>query len=202
MVHRRAKGLAWIGATAASVVFLLVLFRLLLWSRLPYDSILLPISEIEKQPEIPPRPGIKGIEISGPEIKAKRFEIDLSRSGLENLNWNQLMAVDPHAQIIVYGSINSQGQLLFSSRDVHSEGHPQAGVIIARALKTWNYTPFKSGSITFTFNLPSEGKKLVIDALFLKRRNNIPVEVPILDGQLFYIDGLPIQEVRQTGSGD
>ncbi|HEX9933795.1 MAG TPA: hypothetical protein VGB38_01260 [bacterium] len=169
-------------------------------SKLPEDSISIPFSDVEKQPEIPPRPGIQGIEISGPEIKAKRFEIDLARSGLESLDWKQLMAVDPHAQIIVIGTVNAQGQLLFAVRDIRSEGHPQAGVIIAKALKTWVYTPFKSGSIEFTFNLPSEGKKLVIDASRLRRRSTVPAEVPILDGPLFYIEGLDSQEIRQIQS--
>jgi hypothetical protein len=189
---------------AASAALLILWIAAHFWylSRLPDDALEVPYSVVELQPEIPPRPGIRGIEISGPEIKARRFEIDLSRSGLESLNWAQLMSVDPHAQIIVYGSINNQGQLSFSPRDVRSEGHPQAGVIITRALKTWMYTPFKSGGITFTFNLPSEGKKLIIDGTLLSRRSAVPIEVPILDGQLYSIDGLPVQEVRQIGSGD
>jgi hypothetical protein len=202
MLEKRGKRLLWTGSAAAAVFAAILICRILQWSRLPDDSIILPVSDIENQPEIPPRPGIQGIEISGPEIKAKRFEIDMSRSGLESLNWNQLMAVDPHAQIIVYGSINNQGQLVFSARDVRSEGHPQAGVMITRALKTWIYTPFKSGTVTFTFNLPSEGKKLIIDGGLLKRKNNIPLEVPILDGQMYHIDGVPNQEVRQIGSSD
>lgn len=183
-------------------LFLLFLFRQWTWYRLPVDSVQIPLSEIEKQPEIPPRPGIQGIEISGPEIKAKRFEMDLSRSGLENLNWHQLIAVDPHAQVIVNGNINSQGQLVFSQRDIRMEGHPQAGVMIERALKTWVYTPFKTGRIVFTFILPSEGKKLLIDGSNLQRKNTIPDEVPVLDGMLYHIEGVSQQEVRQIGNAE
>lgn len=190
------------GITVATLVVLLLTVRQWLLHRMPEDALQVPTSEIEKQPEIPPRPGIQGIEISGPEIKAKRFEIDLSRSDLESLDWKLLLATDPHAQIIVIATIDNQGNLLFSERDVRMEGHPQAGVMITRAMKTWVYTPLKTGSIGFTFNIPSEGKKLLVDASGLRRKESISKEVPILDGQLVFINGISPAEIRQISSSE
>ena len=183
------------GIVALAVILLLV--RQWILHGMPEDTVQIPPSEIEKQPEIPPRPGIQGIEISGPEIKTKRFEIDLSRSDLESLDWKRLVAVDPHTQIIVAATIDNQGNLSFSQRDVRMEGHPQAGVMITTAMRTWVYTPLKTGSIVFTFNLPSEGKKLLIDASGLRRKASISMEVPVLDGQLVFINGINPMEIRQ-----
>jgi len=190
------------GTAVVAAAAIVLLARQWMLQRLPEDFVQIPFSEVEKQPEIPPRPGIRGIEISGPEIKAKRFEIDLSRSGVKELNWQQLMAVDPHAQIIVSGMVDNQGRLVFAQRDVRMEGHPLAGVMIEQALKTWMYTPFKTGPIVFTFNLPSEGKKVLVDASDLRRRDKIPEDVPILNGQLYYVDGISSQEVRQIGNSE
>ncbi len=192
----------WVGTVVMVVAAALLLARQWMLHGLPEDSVQIPFSEVEKQLEIPPRPGIRGIEISGPEIKAKRFEIDLSRSDLKELDWQQLLAVDPHAQIIVSGFVDNQGRLTFTQRDVRMEGHPLAGIMIEQALKTWMYTPFKTGPIVFTFNLPSEGRKVLVDASGLRRRKTIPEEVPLLNGQLYYVEGIPPQEVRQIGGSD
>jgi hypothetical protein len=119
---------------------------------------------------------------------------------LESLDWKRLLATDRHAQIIVVATVDNQGNLLFTQRDVHMEGHPQAGVMITRAMKTWVFTPYKTGPIEFTFNLPSEGKKLLIDASGLRRKESISKEVPILDGQLAFISGINPTEIRQISS--
>jgi hypothetical protein len=202
MLKLRKNTIGWISAAVFFAGALLLSFRFWMLSRMPEDRVQIPDSEIEKQPEIPPRPGILGIEISGPVIKAKKFEIDFSRSGQEGLNWKQLIAVDRNAQIIVSGSVNDQGRLVFSERDVRMEGHPQAGVMIERAMRTWVYTPFKSGTLEFTFNLPSEGKKLIINASGLRRKSEIPEEIPILNGPLYSIEGIPLQEVQQISGNE
>jgi len=202
LINGTQKSKPWVVIGAAFLVLPLVVIAARAWmmSRLPIDALHVASYGQEQEPEIPPRPGILGIEISGPEIKAKRFEIDLSRSGQISIGWQKLLTVDPNAQIIVNAAVDNQGQLTISQREVRMEGHPQAGVMIIRAMKTWMYTPYKTGPIQFTFNLPSEGRKLLINASGLKRKSDIPPEVPIFDGLSYWIDGIPPQEVQVVGS--
>ena len=164
--------------------------------RLPFDDVQISPFEKEEKLEIPPRPGVKGIVITGPTIEPLYFSIDLSKVGIRLLNWRQLQSIDPHADVRVNCRVNDQGRLTFSQKDVLMEGHTEAGVMIQRAMKTWSYTPYKMGEIRFWFNLPSKGRKLIIDTQGLLRKNEIPDHIPIYDGQIHLIEGIPFNEIR------
>ncbi len=166
-----------------------------LW-RLPYSEIYVPpIEGGERMLEIPPRPGIQGLVIAGPVVQPLYFSIDLSKSGVQSLDWHQLQIIDPHTDVKVNCQIDVQGRLTFSKDDVLMEGHTEAGMMIQRALKTWIFTPFKTGMIQYWFNLPSKGKKLIIDMKGLNRREEIPPYVPIYNGQMHLIEGISFQEI-------
>jgi len=164
--------------------------------RLPFDDVQISPFEKEEKLEIPPRPGVKGIVITGPTIEPLYFSIDLSKVGIRLLNWRQLQSIDPHADVRVNCRVNDQGRLTFSQKDVLMEGHTEAGVMIQQAMKTWSYTPYKMGEIRFWFNLPSKGRKLIIDTQGLLRKNEIPDHIPIYDGQIHLIEGIPFNEIR------
>ncbi len=184
-----------IGALFFSVITFIIIKQIAFW-RLPFDRVQIPSLLYHEKIEIPPRPGIKGIVISGPEIKPAVFEIDLSQAGVIPLDWNRLNSVDPHADIKVKCTLNKQGRLTFSRNDILMEGHTEAGVMIQNALRTWIYKPYKMGIIKFWFNLPSKGKKLIIDTGGLYRRGELPQYVPLYDGLIYYIEGITIDELQ------
>lgn len=184
-----------------SVVFFIIVILLLGWreyaiSQLPFDDLRIPPLGIEEKLEIPPRPGIQGIIIRGPEIHSLVFEIDLSKPGVRFLDWNALTQIDPNTDVKVSCRVNVRGRLVFSQADILMEGHTEAGLMIQRALRTWIYRPYKSGIIRFWFNLPSKGRKLIIDITGLRRRGDIPAYVPVYNGKLYSIDGIPVSEVQ------
>jgi hypothetical protein len=165
-----------------------------LW-RLPQSQIIIPPIEGKRELEIPPRPGIQGLVIAGPIIKPLFFSVDLSKSGIRSLDWQQLQSIDPHTDVKVNCEIDEQGRLVFSKEDVLMGGHTEAGMMIQQALRTWIYTPLKTGPIQFWFNLPSKGKKLIINMQDLKPKGNIPAQIPIYNGQMYLIDGISYQEI-------
>jgi hypothetical protein len=179
-----------------AAVFILYGIRTYLWFRLPETNIHVSYSGEEEKLTIPPRPGVKGIEITGPQIQPMFFTIDLSRAGVHSLDFLQLQLVDPHADVKVTCTIDEQGRLLFSQKDILMEGHTEAGLMIQKALKTWIYTPYKQGTIKFWFNLPSKGRKVLIDLKDLKRKDSIPRHIPIYTGQIHLIDGLENSEIQ------
>jgi hypothetical protein len=124
------------------------------------------------------------------------FSIDLSRSGVQPLDWRQLNRIDPHTDIKVSCRIDNQGRLHFGQNDILMAGHTEAGMMIQKALRTWVYTPYKSGRIRFWFNLPSKGKKLTIDTHALERREGIASHVPVYDGRLHMVEGVYSSDVR------
>lgn len=134
-------------------------------------------------PPVPTRPGIGDIIISGPKIEPLIFSVDPSY-GIP-LDWSLLREKHPSADVIVYGYINSNGFLLINKID--AIGQPKAGKIIFQAIKTWKYKAFKIGEIKFYFNLPSEGRKFIIDTQNLNRNPAIADFIEIYDGRLYNI---------------
>jgi hypothetical protein len=176
-------------------VLLILSWRAFTLWRLPYDEVEIPPLLLEDKLVIPQRPGIRGIIITGPTIEPLFFSVDLTKSGIRGLNWRQLQSIDPHTDVKINCLINDQGEVYFSMQDVLMEGHTDAGMAIQNSLKTWIYTPFRSGIIRFWFNLPSKGKKLIIDTSGLRRKWEIPNDIPIYNGQLHFIQGIPTNEI-------
>ena len=166
---------------------------------LPPDEVRIPPVVYGQKLEIPPRPGIQGIVITGPRKEPLFFSIDISKAGIQSLNWHDLEALDPHADVKVSCFVDDRGQLIFSQDDVRMGGHTEVGMRIQSALKTWMYKPFKTGMIQFWFNLPSKGRKLVIDTSGLRRKAGIPEDVPILYGQIHLVEGIPSSQIWIRG---
>ena len=163
---------------------------------IPVESFRIPPIGIEERVEIPQRPGVRGIVVSGPMIEPMFFTIDLSRSGVRSLDWRRLMRIDPHTDVKMTCRVDDRGILHFSQDDILMAGHTEAGMLIQQVLKTWVYTPYKSGRIRFWFNLPSKGKKLTIDTHALIRREGIASHVPVYDGKLHMIEDILSSDVR------
>ncbi len=133
--------------------------------------------------------------IADPMVQTLFFSIDSSKEGIQPLDWYQLKIIDPHTDVKVSCQIDAQGRLTFSKEDVLMEGHTEAGMIIQGALRTWIFTPFKTGTIQYWFNLPSKGKKLIINVKGLNRGEGIPQDIPISNGQMYLIEGISLQEI-------
>lgn len=178
---------------------LIFVYRLYLIWKLPYQTMRLSSQGFEEKMEIPPRPGIQGIVITGPRIEPLYFSIDLSKPGIQPLDWKKLMMVDSHADVKIQCQVNEHGRLIFSQKDVLMEGHTEAGMMIQRAMKTWIFKPYKKGPMRFWFNLPSKGEKLSIDVRRLEIRESIPKEIPVYNGKLHLVDGIAPQDIRIGG---
>jgi hypothetical protein len=182
------------------VLILLVVSIFVAWREymiwcLPFDEVELATLENQQKLEIPPRPGIQGIVVTGPVIESLSFAIDVA-GGARELDWRRLNAIDSHADVRIHCIVNDQGELTFSQNDVLMGGHTEAGLLIQQAIKTWTYMPYKTGVIRFWFNLPSRGNKLEIDVSGLKRKADIPDFVPLFDGRLHLVDGVPPGQVQ------
>lgn len=174
----------------------LLVWREIQLQRLPPDEIRLYPPDLTEMMEIPPRPGVRGLMITGPRIEPLYFSIDLTKSGIRSLDWRRLQIVDPNADVKITARVSEDGRLNFSSDDIAMEGHTEAGLIIQNAMRTWLFTPYKNGQIEFWFNLPSKGKKLIIDTQALSRRASVPGQVPIYNGRLHFIEYVPQNEIR------
>ena len=191
----------YMGFLCVGLIALLCLFA---WQQyqiylLPGDEVEIPVILDSTRVEIPSRPGVQGIVISGPNIEPLYFSIDLTKGGVRSLNWRQLQTIDPHADVKVYCWIDDQGQLSFFQEGIFMGGHTGAGMMIQRAIRTWVYTPYKTGLIRFWFNLPSKGKKLIIDTSGLEKKRDIPNHVPIFDGQIHFVEGIRPEELLLGG---
>lgn len=195
MNELKRKALFALGGIAVCLLALLV-WREMQLRQLPGDVIRLYPPDLTEMLEIPPRPGVRGLVITGPRIEPLYFSIDLTKSGIQSLDWRLLQLVDPNADVKISARVSENGRLNFSSDDIAMEGHTEAGQIIQNAMRTWLYTPYKNGRIDFWFNLPSKGKKLIIDTKALTRRASVPDHVPIYNGRLHFIDHVPQNEIR------
>lgn len=171
-------------------------WREIQYRMLPQDEVRLFLPDKTEMMEIPPRPGVRGLMITGPRIEPLYFSIDLAKSGLRGLDWRRLQIVDPNADVKIVAQINENGRLLFSPDDIAMEGHTEAGLMIQNAMRTWLFTPYKQGRIEFWFNLPSKGRKLIINIKGLERRASVPAHVPIYNGKLHFIDYVPQSDVK------
>ena len=167
----------------------LVIWRKLQIDKIPFEKILLNASEEYESIKIPPRPGLQGITITGEVIQPLVFSI-IGKATVTALDWNRL---NSHAVVKVTARIDGRGRLFIN--EMRSGGHTEAGLLIQDALQTWIYTPYKTGIIKFFFNLPSKGKKIIIDTSGLKRKNDIPPDKPVYDGHVYFINGVNPSEV-------
>jgi len=162
---------------------------------LPFNDSHVPGLTITETIEIPQRPGIQGIIITGPIIEPLLFSINLGMAP-KALDWEYLKTIDPFADIKIRARIIN-GKLEFNRKngDINDAGFPRAGSIIEKAISSWSYKPYKEGEIRFWFHLGAEREKLIIDAGAL-----MPIieyeNLPIVDGKLYHIDGIGRGEVK------
>lgn len=166
------------------------------WAILPLNATGIPFRAYKFKLTIPPRPGTQGIIIMGPEIEKLYFEIDGTKAGLRKLDWSKLENIDRLADVTVKATVNPDGSLTIDREsDVKDEGHPDAGREIFNVLRTWVYTPYKTGEIRFWFNTPSKEKKLTIETRRLETPRKYR-KYSVTDRLLYYIEG-----VNEVGLG-
>ncbi|MCD6167452.1 hypothetical protein DRQ12_09870 [candidate division KSB1 bacterium] len=199
--QKKSSYLQWfIGGGITLAIISVLVIRTLMMQGLPYDEMFLSSYALVDSLEIPPRPGIAGIIITGPKIEPVYFKIDVQRAGLRKLDWDEIVAWDRTADVKIRATITDDGSLVFDEvTDVYCPGHTSAGRIIASVVKTWAYTPYKTGTIRFWFNVASTGQKLTIDVRGLKRKPGIPGKIDVFNGLLYYIDGLSRRDVNSNG---
>jgi hypothetical protein len=188
-----------IGSILAFAIVYFAVHEILL-SLLPEDNLMVPLTSIEEKIPIPPRPGVKGIIITGPVIKDLVFQIDFKSSRVKKLYWKRIERIDPTADVKIRAKVLPNGNLQFNPvNDVFSPGHSYAGSEIAKVVQTWRFTPYKHGEIRFWFNFPSRGVKLTVDVHDLRRNPDIPEKYFVKNGLLFYVEGLKPSRVNQFG---
>ena len=183
----------WIAVLAGGLAFIGAGLWAALYFGLAPDVVDLPYFEISQKLEVPPRPGIQGIEITGEIITPVKFEIDISKPGLRDIDWTRLWAMDQGTDVRVTGHIDRRGHLTIAAFD--DGGHTQAGKLIRDAMKTWIYKPYLSGTIRFWYNLPSTGSKVLVDVSKLRREAVLPDHVPLLFGRVHLIQNAPARSI-------
>lgn len=135
---------------------------------------------------IPLRPGTRGVVIDLPQENPMFFGIDVLQS--EPVDWDYLHRLDPRTDVRIRGWIDLNGRLII--QNVIDVTHAGAGEYLRSILSTWRYTPLKTGEITFHFNLPSEGAKLIVYTSGLYRNPNVDRKLPILEARLYHVEGI------------
>lgn len=116
-----------------------------------------PTDIIEDTPDLP-RPGTKGIRLTTGEDML--FEIDLSKkTDMRPLDWKSLRQF-PRAYVEITVRIDTTGRIARNYVDMDDFGSGAAGDSIWNALRTWRYKLYKSGLLSFAFNV-SENKILI-----------------------------------------
>ncbi len=200
--NRGKNNRSWTMAIAGLVLVAILYLALheILLSFLPQDNIMIPLTSIEEKIPVPPRPGVKGIIITGPVIQDLVFQVDFKQSQIKKLNWKRIEKIDPTADVKIRAKVLPTGELVFNPvTDVFSPGHSYAGSEIAKIVQTWRFTPYKHGEIRFWFNFASRGVKLTIDVHDLRRNADIPEKYFVKNGLLFYVKGLQPARVNQFG---
>lgn len=190
------KRMWYLPSAIVSLGLLLLIWRTIQIQIMPYDNIYMPSFEKGEAIEIPQRPGIKGIEITGPLIVPLIFQIDLSQSGVMiPLSWQELQNIDPATDVTVDVEIFADGTK--PNVIVTGRGHTIARILIKKSMETWRYKNYKTGHIFFWYNLPSTGKRVEINTKDLKRRSDIPMHKRLINGKLHLIEGIRKEEIKQ-----
>jgi hypothetical protein len=180
------KGLNKYLIYVAAFIVLCVIYYFQRYGGLTDQSVFIPLINIDQSLPIPPRPGINGITLSGPDIPNRKFEINTGAAGLKPLDWNHLIFIDRLATVKVFANVGADGFLTLQK--IQDAGHPDAGDEIRKIMATWSYTTYKKGPIRFYINVASTGNQLIVDKNNLVLSN--PSGNPVIDGQLYYTTGL------------
>lgn len=143
---------------------------------------------------IPPGPGLSAIVLVGPEERRPTFCVDLRTPGIVKLPYEELMVRTPNSEVKIRLRVGAGGQVNFHPRnDVRGSG--LARRLIVQAIKSWRFTPYKTGEILYYFHLGSKGRKLTIEPHLKKLPQYL--EWPISDGKLYF--GFPDHLVDKKG---
>ena len=187
-----------LSVTLVFVLLAFIAYRWFLIRKIESTRIDVPVLTMEKKLDIPPRPGVQGIVITGAEIQDLYFEIDQDKSDITPLNWENLKIKDPNTDIKITYRVNDSGRLIF--QEIQDVGHGDAGNMIRKTMDTWLYKPYKTGTIRFWFHLQSKGTKLWVDVSKLKRKPDIPSEIEVYNGQIHFINGISSKDIRLGGN--
>jgi len=147
---------------------------------------------------LPERPGTRSLVLTGPLIKPLVFAVNMRTPGIKSLDWDALINVDFTADVRVTARVEPDGSLEFDPiDDVYCPGHAKAGEMVSNVLKSWKYTPYKTGILTIRFNVGAVGKRMTVDVSQLQRREGVDPDIPLKNGKLYLVKGsLKSSEVR------
>ncbi len=184
-------------ATFVLIVSLgLYVYRAIALSKIPVEDADLGTEVVEII--LPERPGTKSLVLTGPLIKPLVFAVNMRTPGIKSLDWDELINVDFTADVRVTARVEADGSLEFDPiNDVYCPGHAKAGEMVSNVLKSWKYTPFKTGILIIRFNVGAVGKKMTVDVSQLQRREGVDPDIPLKNGKLYLVKGsLKSSEVR------
>ncbi len=171
------------------VVFLVIyVYRAVVLSGIPIEDA--DLGNIVEEAPPPERPGTQSLILTGPLIKPLVFALNMRTPGMRSLDWSALNDVDFTADVRVTAKVSEDGALKFNPLDdVYCPGHVKAGEMIGNVMRSWTYSPYKTGTIVFRYNVGAVGKKLTIDVSKLRRREGVDPDTPLKNGLLYFIDG-------------
>lgn len=157
---------------------------------IPAAQKIIPFQMSEEEIPIPRRPGTKSIKIVAPPKIVLKFQLDFRRLPLP-LDWNYLQRIDKKAEVFVQGTVDPRGNFIIDK--IQDGGHPHAGLYIKQVLNSWKFVPFKTGVMSYYFNVPSrmERMKMQIDLTGLQKNpKHIRPNHLIKNGLLYYVEGI------------
>ena len=190
------KVLSYLFLAVAVIFIMFYVYRAIALSKIPYEDA--DLGNVEEEIILPTRPGTKTLVLTGPLIKPLVFALNLRTPGIKSLDWDALTNVDFTADVRVTAVIGEDGSLNFDPiTDVYCPGHAKAGEMVSNVLKSWAYTPYKTGNIIIRFNVGAVGKKMTVDVSRLQRKEGVDPDTPLRNGKLYFINGsLKSSEVK------
>jgi hypothetical protein len=143
-----------------------------------------------KMMPVPARPGSNGKSV-GTGTNQPFFQIDIPRCN-QSLDWDELVGLDPTADIEIFGMIDQNGKLSITKSYIGT--HTVAGERIIQAISTWNYTNTKTGEIRFWFNLGANFVQVDVRGLKSSLKNVSDEDMKI--GLCLWISGIPQNAYR------
>ena len=174
----------------------LYVYRAIALSKIPVEDA--DLGSVEEEIILPERPGTRSLVLTGPLIKPLVFAVNMRTPGIKSLDWDALINVDFTADVRVTARVEPDGSLEFDPiDDVYCPGPAKAGEMVSNVLRSWKYTPYKTGTLIIRFNVGAVGKKMTLDISKLQLREGVDPDIPLKNGKLYLVNGsLKNSEVR------
>lgn len=171
-------------------------YRHVLLSQIPKTEKIIPVRVDREEIPVPKRPGTRSIRIVGPPLKVLKFEIDFNRNPLP-IDWELLERMDRRADVMLEGAIGENGSFVITK--LRDRGHPKAGQYIQTVLRSWRFTPYRTGTIRYYFNVPTRLESMKVQIDLRRMQKNFRYIGPyhhLQDGILCFVKGLDSNSIK------